>query len=114
MRNSKTLLRLLLFDIEAHPQQAASVAVTISVQPVKPRASQTGLFIPLAPEPERLEITLARLAKLVGADNVGSTELLDTRRPDAFRMKRFSVAGARKKSNPQAASRNPQCVTGFK
>jgi len=65
--------------------------VAIKAEPVKPRAAQTGLFIPLVPEPERLEITLARLAKLVGAANVGSPELLDTHRPDAFRMKRFCV-----------------------
>src|SRR5207244_389757 len=91
MRNPKTFLRLLLFDIEAKPPQAAITAVTIAVEPVKPRISQTGLFIPLAPEPEKMEVTLARLAKLVGADNVGSPELLDTHRPDAFRMTKFSL-----------------------
>ena len=91
MRNPKTFLRLLLFDIEAHPPQAAIIAVTIAAEPVKPRISQTGLFIPLAPEPEKLEVTLARLAKLVGANNVGSPELLDTHRPDAFRMNKFRV-----------------------
>ena len=91
MRDPKTLLRLLLFDIEARPPQQAITAVTISADPVKPRASQTGLFIPQAPEPERLEITLARLAKLVGADNVGSPEVLNTHRPDSFRMIRFRI-----------------------
>jgi len=91
MRNPKTLLRLLLFEIEREPPQAPVVAVTISADPVKPRATQTGLFIPLAPEPEKLEITLARLAKLVGAENVGSPELLDTHRPDAFRVNKFRV-----------------------
>src|SRR5438132_6907951 len=88
MRNPKTFLLLLLFDIEAQPPQTAITSVTIAAEPVKPRISQTGLFIPLAPEPEKLEVTLARLAKLVGANNVGSPELLDTYRPDAFRMKR--------------------------
>lgn len=39
MRNPKTLLRLLLFDIEAQPPQAPVVAVTIIAEPVKPRAS---------------------------------------------------------------------------
>lgn len=91
MRNPKTLLRLLLFEIEREPPQASIVAVTITAEPVKPRASQTGLFIPLAPEPEKLEITLARLAKLVGPDNVGSPEILNTNRPDAFRMKKFRL-----------------------
>jgi protein ImuB len=104
MRNPKTLLRLLLFDIEAQPPCAPIIAVTISAEPVKPRASQTGLFIPLAPEPEKLEITLARLAKLVGADNVGSPEVLDTHRPDAFRIKRFCL-NQRTKRNVKGGSR---------
>jgi protein ImuB len=72
--------------------------VSIEAEPVKPRAAQTGLFIPLAPEPERLEITLARLAKLVGAGNIGSPELLDTHRPDAFRIRRFYVNQKTKRS----------------
>lgn len=91
MRNPKPFLRLLLFDIESKPPQAAIIAVTIRAEPVKPRELQTGLFIPLAPEPEKLELTLARLAKLVGAENVGSAELLDTHRPDAFRVTKFRL-----------------------
>jgi protein ImuB len=116
MRDAKTLLRLVLFDIEAHPPVAPIIKVAISAEPVKPRASQTGLFIPLAPEPEKLEITLARLAKLVGPENVGSPELLDTHRPDAFRIKRFSLPITRKKprSNPQSAIGNRQCIMGFR
>lgn len=116
MRNPKTLLRLLLFEIEAQPPQAAIISVTIVAEPVKPRVAQTGLFIPLAPEPEKLELTLARLAKLVGADKVGSPELLDTHRPDAFRMKRFGISNGKKKSrrNWQSAIGNQQCVMGFR
>jgi protein ImuB len=92
MRNPKILLRLLLFEIEREPPPAPVAAVTITAEPVKPRAAQAGLFVPLAPEPERLEITLARLAKLVGSANVGSPELLDTHRPDAFRVNKFRVS----------------------
>jgi protein ImuB len=115
MRNPKTLLKLLLFDIEREPPQAPIVAIAISAEPVKPRAAQTGLFIPLAPESEKLEITLARLAKLAGAENVGSPELLDTHRPDAFRMKRFNLAKKIKsRPNPRSAIRNPQYVMGFR
>src|SRR3989442_926651 len=55
MRNPKTFLRLLLFDIEALPPQAAITSVMIAAEPVKPRILQTGLFIRLAPEPEKLE-----------------------------------------------------------
>jgi protein ImuB len=120
MRNAKTLLRLLLFEIEREPPSAPIVSIAIEATPVKPRASQTGLFVPLAPEPEKLEITLARLVKLVGPDNVGSPEMLDTHRPDAFRMKRFilEVRGqrseVRKKTNPQPTIRNGQPVMGFR
>ena len=116
MRNPKTLLRLLLFDIEAHPPEAPIVAVTIRAEPVEPRASQTGLFVPIAPEPEKLEITLARLARLVGPGNVGSPELLDTHRPDAFRLKRFSLVGAKKRkiSNHKSEITNRKCVMGFR
>ena len=116
MHNPKTLLRLLLFEIESKPPQAAVVSVTISAEPVKPRIAQTGLFIPLAPEPEKLEVTLARLAKLVGADKVGSPEILDTHRPDAFRMKRFNLSSGQKKlrRNRQPAIDSRQCVMGFR
>ena len=117
VQNPKTLLRLLLFDIEAQPPRAPITAVAIRAEPVKPRASQAGLFIPLAPEPEKLEITLARLAKLVGAEHVGSPELLDTHRPDAFRLNRFTVISGRKHrktSNRQSAIANRQYVMGFR
>jgi protein ImuB len=115
MHNPKTLLRLLLFEIESQPPQAAVVSVTISAEPVKPRAAQTGLFIPLAPEPEKLEVTLARLAKLVGADKVGSPEILDTHRPDAFRMKRFILStGQKSRRNRQSTIGKRQCTMGFR
>ena len=127
MRNPKTLLRLLLFDIEREPPPAPIITVAITAEPIKPRSSQTGLFIPLAPEPERLEITLARLAKLVGVQNVGSPELLDTHRPDSFRMKRFTLnvnhrrprgknskAGSSGSRNQQSEIDHRQCVMGFR
>jgi len=91
MRDSRVFLKLLLLDIESHPPQLAIVAVSITCEPAKPRSIQNGLFQPLAPEPEKLELTLARLTRLVGESNVGSPELVNTHRPGAFRIKRFSV-----------------------
>ena len=116
MRNPRTFLRLFLLEIESHPPPAPIIAVAITAEPVQPRVLQTGLFIPLAPEPEKLEVTLARLAKLLGAKNVGSPELLDTHRPDAFQMKRFDLSRGRKKSNRkrQTAIGNRECVIGFR
>jgi protein ImuB len=91
MRDSRIFLKLLLLDIESHPPACAIVAVSIICEPAKPRSIQDGLFQPLAPEPEKLELTLARLIRLVGANNVGSPELVDTHRPGAFRIKQFRL-----------------------
>ena len=91
MRDSRIFLKLLLLDIESHPPKCAIIAASITCEPAKPRSIQNGLFQPLAPEPERLELTLARLIRLVGESNVGSPELVDTHRPGAFRIKRFRL-----------------------
>jgi protein ImuB len=127
MRDHKVFLKLLLLDTETHPPPSAVVAVNITCEPVKPRLLQTGLFIPLAPEPEKLELTLARLGKLLGAENIGSPELLDTHRPDAFRMQRFVLKEAKRKRKKQTANskqqtaktslpeiRDPKSVLGFR
>ncbi|HKY44720.1 MAG TPA: hypothetical protein VJM50_16635 [Pyrinomonadaceae bacterium] len=119
MRDHKVFLKLLLLDTEMHPPQAAVCGISISCEPVKPRVLQNGLFEPLAPAPDKLELTLARLAKLVGEENIGSPALLDTHRPDAFSMKRFTlqtVADVRKrrtKKNRQSAIGNYQSL-GFR
>ncbi len=105
MRDHKVFLKLLAMETEKHPPQSAVVAVWINCEPVKPRLLQTGLFIPLAPEPEKLELLLARLARLVGTENIGSPELLDTHRPDAFRLNRFELKDRRRVSKKKTADR---------
>ncbi len=86
----KTFLKLLQLDLKAHPPGAPIVKIRLAAEPVRPRAAQNGLFLPPAPEPEKLELTLARIASIVGEDKVGSLELLDTHRPQGFRMQRFA------------------------
>lgn len=119
MCDHKVFLKLLLLDTEMHPPQAAVKAVAIACEPVKPRVLQNGLFVPLAPAPDKLELTLARLAKLVGEENVGSPSLLDTHRPDAFSLKRFALPARsngrkqRKIGNRQLPIINGLCL-GFR
>jgi len=87
--DSRTFLKLLQLDLKAHPPGAPIVKIHLRAEPAKPRASQNGLFLPPSPEPERLELTLARIAGIVGEDKVGSLQLLDTHRPEGFRMQPF-------------------------
>jgi protein ImuB len=108
MRDHKVFLKLLLLDLEMHPPVAAVRRVSLACEPVKPRVLQNGLFVPVAPAPDKLELTLARLAKLVGEENVGSPGLLDTHRPDAFVMNRFVLPS--RKSHRQSAIGNRQCL----
>ena len=91
LRDHRAGLKLMQLELEQRPPQAAVTAVWLAAHPVEPRALQDGLFLPLAPAPDKLEVLLARIANLVGQENVGSAELLDTHRPGAFRMKRFVI-----------------------
>ncbi len=87
--DSKVLLKLLQLDLQAHPPAAPVIAIKLTAEPSRPRVTQSGLFQPLTPEPERLEVTLARLRNLVGEGRVGSPVLMDTNRPHAFRVTQF-------------------------
>jgi protein ImuB len=99
LRDHRAGLKLMQLELEQRPPQAAVTAVWLAANPVEPRVLQDGLFIPLAPAPDKLEVMLARIANLVGQQNVGSAELLDTHRRGAFRVKRFTIRPPG--SNPQ-------------
>jgi protein ImuB len=86
MRDSRVFLKLLTLDLERHPPAAPILAVALAAEPVNPRVLQHGLFVPPAPEPQKLELTLARILKIVGEGNAGSPALLDTHRPRAFQI----------------------------
>jgi protein ImuB len=100
MRDTKTLLKLLQLELSAHPPDAPILAVRLHAEPAKPRAAQSGLYTPPTPEPEKLELTLARIAAIVGKENVGVPELLDTHRPGAFRIGALDLLPGKRK--PQA------------
>jgi protein ImuB len=96
MLDSKVFLKLLQLDLNAHPPGAPIVKIHLSAEPARPRSAQGGLFLPPAPEPEKLELTLARIVGIVGEQKVGAVELLDSHHPEGFRMRRFVAEVARK------------------
>jgi protein ImuB len=95
MRDSKMLLKLLRLQLQADPPRAPIQKIVLAADSAPPRVAQSGLFVPCAPDPEKLELTIARLAKLVGDSNVGSPELVDTYRPENFRMRGFFALAGR-------------------
>lgn len=117
LRNSKTLLKLLRLQLQTEPPPAPIQKISLRADSAAPRVAQNGLFVPRAPDPEKLELTLARLAKLVGDSNIGSPELLDSHRPDHFRMTRFLAPGDAKKNRRKsdaATETNRSTLTGFR
>jgi protein ImuB len=94
LRNAKLLLNLLRLQLHSNPPGAPVRGIFLAAEPAGPRATQGGLFVPSGPDPEKLELTLAKLRHLVGESRVGSPQILDTHRPDAFRMGRFAVVAA--------------------
>lgn len=93
--DTKAFLKLLQLDLAERPPAAPVIRVRLEMNPVKPQAAQSGLFLPVAPEPVKLELTLARIRAIVGPDRAGYPELLDTHRPDAFRMHASAVVTPR-------------------
>jgi protein ImuB len=91
IRDAKVFLKLLQLDLSAHPPGAPILKLWISAQPAPPRSAQRGLFLPLTPEAEKLEITLARIISIVGEHRAGIAHLLDTHRSDAFVVERFAA-----------------------
>ncbi len=87
----EVLLKLLHLDLQAHPPSAGVMSIFAHAEPGVSSKVQTGLFAPQLPEPLRLDVTLSRIAALVGEERVGRAMLRDTHRPDCFAMERFVV-----------------------
>jgi len=98
MSDPRTLLKLLVLRLQSAPPPAPVVKIMLAVDAVRPRTSQGDLFSAICPDPEKVELTVARLASLVGGANIGSPDLLDTHRPEGFRMCRFDPISASRDS----------------
>jgi protein ImuB len=91
-QDSKVLLKLLQLDLAAHPPQAPVKKVSLELVPAQIRFGQVGLFQLRAPEPAKLEVTMARLRAAVGEkdqagrNRVGFPVVQDSHKPDNFEV----------------------------
>jgi nucleotidyltransferase/DNA polymerase involved in DNA repair len=87
---ARTLLALILLNLEAAPPAAAVETIRITVEARAPRAAQADMFAPPCPTPERLHVTLARLAALYGPGRVGTLMARNSHLPDAVELGPFA------------------------
>jgi protein ImuB len=118
-RDSKLLLKLLRLRLQLNPPSAPIQKISLAAEAARPRATQGGLFLPSSPDPEKLELTVARIAQVVGEENVGSPSLTDTYRPGDFQMHRFlapRVASptVRRRDGTCHPAKQPRIPAGFR
>jgi protein ImuB len=97
-------LKLINLRISLDPPEAAIAAVNVIAHFTKPRPAQRGLYAVSRPEPESLLLTVNKLQKLVGEDNVGVPVILDQRLAEPF-----ALDGAR---TPSSALVAPDATLG--
>jgi protein ImuB len=114
MLDPKLFLKLLQLDLNAHPPGAPILKIHLAAEPARRRSAQGGLFLPPSPEPEKLELTLARIASLVGEPRVGSLELLDTHRVEGFRMRRFLPEASAEKSRQKVSTEEKSAIAALR
>ncbi len=90
MRDPKVLRTLLLLHLESHPLAGGVDRLTLRVDTAAARITQFSLLARARPFPEQMATLLARLSALLGEDRVGAPALVDSHRPGAFRVARFS------------------------
>lgn len=82
------LFRVLHTHLEQVRTAAAVTGLRLEVKPGRPLVKQPGLFDTGLKDPQGFSETLARLAALVGAENVGTPQPARTFRPDSCRLAR--------------------------
>ena len=102
----RSLLALLILSLEKSPPSSAVEAIRISVQPRTPRPMQSDMFLPPAPAPNRLQVTIARLTALCGLDRVGALFPQNSHRPEAVELKPFAPPPAA----PESVSHAPGAI----
>lgn len=106
-QSRELLLKLLNLELQTHPPQAAILGVTLTAEAARPQTAQRGLFQAQFPEPDKLDILLARLRSIAGEHNVGAAELCNSHRDDEVTMTAFRPSVLAVSSSPS----KPPCLT---
>lgn len=89
-REAKPLIELARLDLARRPPEAPVIGLHVVALPARVRATQLDMLRPTGPAPNRLAVTLARLAALVGPENVGAPAAVDSWREEAIAVKPYA------------------------
>lgn len=103
---ARTLLALVLINLESAPPPAAITALNLTAAPRLPRAAQADMFAPPCPTPERMHVVLARLAAMYGPDRVGTLAPRNSYLPGAVQLGPFNP----RHSMPTGEERRESCI----
>lgn len=84
--DADVLLRILGAHLEGLKLAHCATGLRLRITPTRGERQQFQLFETALRDPNRFGETLGRLAALVGSENVGVVEVLDTHRPDGIRL----------------------------
>ncbi len=104
MRDPKVLRTLLLLHLESHPLTGGVDRLALRVDAAPARITQFSLLARARPFPEQMATLLARLSALMGESRVGAAALVDSHRPGAFAMTRFTGWS---RGEPESAGEGP-------
>ena len=93
-REAATLLQLVRLELGRHPPSGPVTGIALLMLPARLRAVQLDFLRPAGPAPERLAATLARLAALVGLENVGVPTPVDSYREEAVAVMPWKASDA--------------------
>jgi protein ImuB len=107
MRDPRVLRTLILLHLESHPLGGGVDRLALRVETAPARITQFSLLARARPFPEQMATLLARLSALLGERRVGAPALVDSHRPGAFAMARFSGGGEGAPAQPADPEASP-------
>jgi len=102
-RDVAPILQLARLDLTRRPPDAPIVGVLVVARPARVRSAQLDFLRPAGPAPDRLAATIARLAALVGPENVGAPRTENTWREEAVSLAPFHLPSS-SPSSPSSSS----------
>jgi len=112
-REVAPILQLIRLELTRKPPVAPIVGVLVVARPARARGAQMDFLRPAGPAPERLAATIARLAALVGPENVGTPRCEDTWREEAVGLDAY-VPGAAERSSPPPGPADTLSIRRFR